>query len=109
MVAINKLLSPLNKWYLRIDNAAISNKLQHYLHWPTIETASHSLSYAGPFAETSSCNWKMFWHVLVTADLTHDTVDTYEEEVGEHCYGEGNDEDEAVEAVDMHIGEHPAK
>ena len=51
----------------------------------------------------------MFWHVLVTADLTHDTVDTYEEEVGEHCHSEGNDEDEAVEAVDMHIGEHPAK
>ena len=51
----------------------------------------------------------MCWHVLVTVDPTHDTVDTYEEEVGEHCHSEGNDEDEAVEAVDLHIGEHPAK
>ena len=51
----------------------------------------------------------MFWHVLVTVNPTHDTVNTYEEEVGEHCHGEGNDEDEAVEAVDLHIGEHPVK
>ena len=55
--------------------------------------------------ETGKC-FDMFW---VTVDHTHDTVGTYEEEVGEHCHGEGNDEDEAVEAVDMHIGEHPAK
>ena len=51
----------------------------------------------------------MICPVLVTVDPTHGTVDTDEEEVGEHCHGEGNDEDEAVEAVDMHIGEHLAK
>ena len=51
----------------------------------------------------------MCWHVLVTVDPTHDTVDTYEEEVGEHRHGEGDDEDETVETVDMHIGEHPVK
>ena len=97
------------KSYLRIDKKTISNQLQHYLHRATIETAPHPLSHARPFTETSSCSWEIFLHVLVTVGPTHDTVDTYEEEVGEHCHGEGDDEDEAVEAVDMHIGEHPVK
>ena len=45
----------------------------------------------------------------MTVDPTHQTVDTDEEDVGQHCHGEGDDEDEAVEAVDMNIGEHPAQ
>ena len=46
---------------------------------------------------------------MVTVDVTHDTVDAYEEEVGEDCHGEGDDEYEAVEAVDLYMGEHSAK
>ena len=39
---------------------------------------------------------------------THDTVDAYEEEVGEDSECEGDDEDEAVDAVEFDMGKHSA-